>query len=110
MPEYLYRLQATRPEMLSQGPTDREARLVGEHFAYLKRLAAEGRVLMAGRTLDDNERTFGIVVFVADSEPAAAQIVERDPAVGHGVMSAELFPFRIALWSPRGPSDEGHPA
>jgi hypothetical protein len=28
-----------------------------------------------------------------------------DPAVKHGVMRAELFPYRIALWSSKGPGD-----
>jgi uncharacterized protein YciI len=99
MQQYLYRIQPARLGMLTDGPTERESEIVGEHFEYLQRLTAEGTVLMAGRTLNDDERTFGIVVFVAESEPAAAELVHNDPAVKHGVMRAELFPYRIALWS-----------
>ena len=32
-----------------------------------------------------------------------------DPAVKHGVMRAELFPYRVALWSKSGPSPEPSP-
>jgi uncharacterized protein len=99
MPQFLYRLQVTRLGILTEGPTPEEAQRVGEHFAYLQSLMAAGTVLMAGRTLNADERTFGIVVFVADSEAKAKEIMENDPAVRHGVMRAELFPYRIALWS-----------
>ena len=103
MHHFLYRIQPTRPEMLTEGLTEHESALVSEHFAYLQRLVARGTVLMAGRTQDTGAGTFGVVVFVAESESAAAEVVANDPAVKHGVMHAELFPFRVALWSPSGP-------
>jgi uncharacterized protein YciI len=106
MPVYIYRIQPTRLEMLSSGPTDREAAVVAQHFEYLKGLTTAGQVLMAGRTLTTDERTFGVVVFTAGSEAAAGEVVAGDPAVRHGVMRAELLPFRVALWSEKGPPDE----
>jgi uncharacterized protein YciI len=106
MPQFLYRIQATRLGMLTDGPTEREARIVGEHFAYLSRLTDEGTVLMAGRTLTADEGTFGIAVLVAATAADAAAIMNDDPAVAHGVMRAELFPYRVALWSRRGPPEE----
>ena len=105
MPQFLYRIQPTRPGMLSHGPTEHEASIVGEHFRYLQKLLGESVVLMAGRTLDVDERAFGIVVFVAPSRVEAAELVQNDPAVRHGIMKAELFPYRIALWSPTGPGE-----
>ena len=105
MPQYLYRIQPVRVTMLADGPTERESRLVREHFEYLEVLVASGTVLMAGRTTNADERTFGIVVFLADSETHAREIMQSDPAVKHGVMRAELFPYRIALWSSKGPGD-----
>jgi uncharacterized protein YciI len=104
MPQYLYRLRPTRVAMLTEGPTEHEARVAGEHFAYLQRLLAAGCLMMAGRTIDDGERTFGIVVFVAESDAAARELMRNDPAVAQGVMRAELFPYRVALWSDKGPS------
>jgi uncharacterized protein len=109
MPQFLYRIKPARLAMLTEGPTDREASIVGQHFQYLQSLVAEGVVLMAGRTLNVDAQTFGIVVFVAASEAAAGELVQNDPAVKHGIMSAELFPYRVALWSPAGPKvdDDG---
>jgi uncharacterized protein len=102
MPNFLYRLQPVRLAMLVDGPTDSEVTIVGQHFAYLEKLVADGVVLMAGRTLNKDERTFGLVVFTTPSEAEAREIMERDPAVVKGVMTAELFPFTIALWSSKG--------
>ncbi len=99
MPQFLYRLELTRVQMLTEGPTDREAAIVGKHFEYLQKLVAEGVVFMAGRTQNIGERTFGIVIFEAPDEPAAIVLMQNDPAVKQGVMKAELFPYRIALWS-----------
>lgn len=85
--------------MLVDGPTAREAAIVGLHFDYLKRLADAGVVLMAGRTLNTDDSAFGVAIFVAASREAAEARLRGDPAVAQGVMSAELFDFRIALWS-----------
>ena len=105
MNQYLYRIQPTRPAMLSEGPTPEEAAAVGAHFGYLQDLVDVGRVLMAGRTLTTDEHSFGIVIFEASSEEAAQALVNADPAVKAKVMRAELFPYRVALWSTQGPSD-----
>lgn len=104
--QYLYRIQPVRVGMLTEGPTGHEAAVIAEHFAHLQQLVEEGRVLMAGRTLNADDRTFGIVVFVAESEEGARDLVRSDPAVKHGIMHAELFPFSIALWSGEGPAGE----
>lgn len=58
--QYLYRLEPVRLGTLTQGPTEHEAAIIGDHFAYLERLASRGIVLMAGRTLAADENTFGI--------------------------------------------------
>lgn len=97
MNQFAYLLRPLRPRMLADGPTEDEARLVGEHFAYLQGLLAAGSLKLAGRASDAGERTFGIVVFEAVDSAAAAALMAADPAVRGGVMAAELFPFRIAL-------------
>ncbi len=95
--EYLYKIQPTRLEMLTQGPTAEEAAIVAQHFAYLKGLAEQGVVVVAGRTLNADESAFGIVIFTADSEESARGVMTNDPAVKNGVMRAELYPYRIAV-------------
>ncbi|QVL34018.1 hypothetical protein KIH39_08960 [Telmatocola sphagniphila] len=105
MLQFLYRIQPIRLGMLTEGPTELESKIVNEHFEYLEGLVNEEVVLMAGRTLHADESAFGIVIFVAESDIQAKEIVHNDPAVLRGVMRAELFPYRIALWSKKGPSD-----
>ena len=95
--QYLYMIQPTRVEMLSDGPTLEEEAIVSEHFAYLQRLADEGIVILAGRTLNTDDSSFGIVIFNAESEQAAQAVMNDDPAVRRDVMRARLFPYRIAL-------------
>ena len=102
MPQFIYRIRPARSGMLSDRPTEQEAEIIGQHFAYLKKLADAGQVLLAGRTLTTDERTFGVVVFSAASELLAQELVADDPAVRNGVMNAELLPFRVALWSQHG--------
>ena len=106
MPQFCYRLQPTRPAMLAEGPTPDEERTVGEHFAYLQDLTDRGTVKLAGRTLTTGPESFGICVFEAAGEAEARQVMANDPAVRHGVMTAELYPFRIALWG-EGPAGRG---
>ncbi|MCP4423628.1 MAG: hypothetical protein GY803_03960 [Chloroflexi bacterium] len=95
--QFLYKIQPTRPEMLSEGATEAESAIVSQHFNYLKDLSERGVVLLAGRTLNADESSFGIVIFAAESEAAAQLIVDNDPAVSQGVMRAKLYPYRIAL-------------
>lgn len=94
---YLYRIQPTRPAMLTEGSTPQESEIVGQHFAYLQKLTQQGTVLLAGRTLNTDVSSFGIVIFRAETEAEAQGIMQDDPAVAQGVMRAELFPYRVAL-------------
>jgi len=98
--QFLYRIVPTRPEMLVSGPTEREMQVIESHFAHLQKLAAAGVVLMAGRTVDTGPQTWGIVVFTAPSPAEADAVMRSDPAIAQGVMHAELFPYRVAVWSP----------
>ncbi len=95
--QFLYKIQPTRPEMLSEGATEAESAITGQHFNYLKNLTERGVVILAGRTLNTDESSFGIIIFEAESEEAAQAIVDNDPGVNQGVMRAELYPYRVAL-------------
>lgn len=96
-PLFLYRIQPTRLEMLTSGSTAEEAQTISDHFDYLQDLTRRGVAIFVGRTLNTDPSTFGIVVFYADSEGEARQVMEADPAVRRGVMCSELFPFRVSL-------------
>ena len=95
--QFLYRIQATRPAMLSDGPTAEEGAIVGQHVAYLQQLAERDALILAGRTQNTGETSFGLVIFRAESEAVARQIMSEDPAVRQGVMRAELFPYKVAV-------------
>ena len=96
MPRYLYRTQATRLGMLTE-PTASEADAVSRHYAYLAANAEAGVVLVAGRTQNVDEDTFGIIIFEAADGEVANEFMTNDPAVAEGVMSAAVFPYRVAL-------------
>ena len=95
--QYLYQIRPTRIEMLSDGPTKEEAEIVSAHFNYLEALHEQGILILAGRTLNTDETSFGIVIFNAETIEVAQEIMKNDPAVIQGVMRAELYPYRIAL-------------
>lgn len=97
MNQYIYHLTVARPAMLTDDPTEDEKHLVSEHFAYLQRATEAGIVILAGRTAGDDPGTFGIVVFLAPDEDAAREFMAADPGVSGGVMTAKLWPFRVAL-------------
>jgi len=97
MAQYVYRLRPARADMLAAGPTADEERIIGEHFAYLQDLHAQGVVSFVGRTLTTGPETFGLAVFAAADETAARAVMTADPAVAQGVMTAELFPFRTVF-------------
>jgi len=94
---WLYRIQPARDGMLADGPMPEEERVVGEHFEYLKELAEKGIVLLAGRTLNVDPSSFGIVIFKALDESEARSIFEGDPAVRAGVFRGEVYPYQVAL-------------
>ncbi len=97
MQEFLYQLQLVRRDMLRTSPTEAEQAIIGEHFTYLQKLNAEGTIIFVGRTLTTDDDTMGLAVFRAESEEAAHQIMNTDPVVKKGVMTATLYPFKVVL-------------
>ncbi len=78
-------------------PTTFEEQTVSDHFNYLEERVKKGIVLLAGRTLTEDEHTFGIVIFLAKDLKSAKDLAANDPAIINGVMRAEVLPFRISL-------------
>ena len=54
-------------------------------------------LILAGRVHAEPERSFGIVIFRADDEAAAQAMMQADPAVNEGLMTAELYEFPLAF-------------
>jgi uncharacterized protein len=94
--QFIYFLRPKRLEMLTKGPTAEEARIQTEHGSYLEGLAARDVVMLAGRTSNTDETTVGIVILNARDQAAAEEIMTLDPFVKSNLMTATLFPFRVA--------------
>jgi uncharacterized protein YciI len=91
--QYCYLLKPCRPSLpFDATPAERET--IGAHFAYLKGLFATGTVRFVGRT---EAGEFGITVYEAASDEQADAIMRDDPVIQSGVMTATVYPFRIAL-------------
>ena len=70
---------------------------ISRHFARFQHAIETGELILAGRTNEPGDKTFGIAIFEAKDEAAARAFMESDPAVVAGLMTAELHPFTVAL-------------
>ena len=93
MPTFIYMLRPRSRSLIDETTPEEEARL-GEHFDYLERALEDGKLILAGPCLDGE---FGVVLFRAATENEALEFMQSDPAVRHGLMTAELHPFRVSL-------------
>ena len=96
--QFVYVLKLTPRLLDEKNWTKQDEQIVGRHFRRLQQLHREGRVLLAGRTLNESDPSqFGVVIFEAASEEEARALMEADDAVKEKIMTAQLFPFRVAL-------------
>ncbi|NHA06777.1 hypothetical protein G7092_23440 [Mucilaginibacter sp. HC2] len=82
---------------LKEGPTqlkDSAARMQLQmaHLKNIGRLAAEGKLVMAGPFLDD-QPIRGIFIFNVETLEEAKKLTETDPAIKAGTLIMELHPF-----------------
>ena len=69
---------------------------MGDHFQYLKKLMGEGKVVVAGPSIN-GEKTFGLILVETDTEAEARAIMENDPSYKAGIQKGEVLPFTISL-------------
>ena len=77
--------------------TKEDTAALQRHFARFQEAIKTGQLILAGRTSESGDKTFGIAIFEANDEAAARKFMEEDPAVASGLMTAELHPFTVAL-------------
>lgn len=77
--------------------TKEDTMALDRHVARFKHAIETGELILAGRTLEPGDKTFGIAVFLAPDEAEARQFMESDPAVVAGLMTAELHSFAVAF-------------
>jgi len=97
--QFIYILQLKPHYTKQENWTEDTNRIVGEHFNYLKNLFEKGTVVMVGKTEYeiDNAENRGITIFEAENETEANNIMENDPCVSNGVMTATVHPFRTVF-------------
>ena len=95
--QYLYVLRVA-PHLQDEAKwSDADKAATGRHFKRLQDDLAKGRIILAGRTSEPLDKTFGLVVFEAPDDAAAKAYMDADPAVQAGVMTATLHPYAVAL-------------
>jgi len=95
--QFLYQLKLIPSLLNEENWTDRENDIIHRHFEVLQNLKNEGKLILAGRTLNMDPTGFGIVIVEVNSEEEAIELMESDPAVKERIMEATLFPYRVAL-------------
>ena len=83
--------------LLKKGPNrDQDsasaAQIQKEHLENINRLAASGKLNIAGPFLDDGDLR-GIFIFDSNSENEVKAMVENDPAVKAGRLTYEIHPW-----------------
>lgn len=95
--QFIYVLRLV-PRLYSDAAWTQEDKMaLSRHFARFKHAIETGELILAGRTSEPGDKTFGIAIFEANDETAARKFMESDPAVVAGLMTAELHPFSVAL-------------
>jgi uncharacterized protein len=95
--QFIYILHLV-PRLHSDANWTKEDKMaLDRHFARFQHAVQAGELILAGRTSEPGDKTFGIAIFEAKNEAAARTFMESDPAVVSGLMTAELHPFAVAL-------------
>jgi uncharacterized protein YciI len=95
--QFIYVLRLV-PRLRSDAAWTKEDNMaLSRHFARFQHAIETGELILAGRTQEPGDKTFGIAIFEAKDESAAHRFMESDPAVTAGLMTAELHPFSVAL-------------
>lgn len=90
MRSYVLAILRTGPNPLSPGE-ERTAMFRG-HFANMKRLAAEGKLVLAG-PLDGVDGRRGIFVLAVSDIEEARRLVATDPVIALGEMTADFHAY-----------------
>jgi uncharacterized protein YciI len=96
-PQFVYVLRLVERLHDDKARTKADEETIGRHFQHLRAATERGQAIAVGRTKEPNNKTFGLVIFEADSPEAARSFADSDPAVVGGVMTVEVHPFALVL-------------
>lgn len=78
-------------------PDEEEAKIMSDHFHYLKSLLEQNKLYLAGPTLIPDD-PFGLIILDTESEEEARALLENDPSIKSGIQEiADLRPIRLSL-------------
>jgi uncharacterized protein len=95
--QFIYVLRLVPRLYADSAWTKEDDAVLKRHFTRFQEAAKSGQLILAGRTSEPGDKTFGIAIFEAPDEAAARKFMQEDPAVAGGLMTAELHPFAVAL-------------
>jgi len=95
--EFIYVLRLVPRLYYDKNWTKEDNAVLERHFARFQEAIKSGQLILAGRTEEPDDKTFGIAIFRTFDEAAARAFMEADPTVAGGLMTAELHPFTVAL-------------
>jgi uncharacterized protein YciI len=95
--QFIYVLRLVPRLYVDSAWTKEDSAVLQRHFVRFQEAAKSGQLILAGRTSEPGDKTFGIAIFEASDEDVARKFMQEDPAVAGGLMTAELHPFTVAL-------------
>lgn len=95
--QFIYVIKPIPPLLIEDNWTAKEEAIIDRHFAYLQKLLAEKKLILAGKTKGLDDKTFGIVIIEANTFAEAKEITCNDPGISEGIMNYELFPYHVAI-------------
>lgn len=95
--EFIYVLKLVPRLHDNKNWTKEDNAALDRHLVRFQEAAKSGKLILAGRTKEPGDKTFGIAIFRASDDAAAKKFMESDPAVVAKLMTAELHPFYVAV-------------
>ncbi|MBV9382618.1 MAG: hypothetical protein JOY82_10460 [Streptosporangiaceae bacterium] len=94
MSEWVFFMHPPRDDFMAT-MSDHERSAFDAHAAWLRRLLADGVLVVAGPCL--GRVNTGIAIFEAASEQEARRIVADEPVTSGGYMRGDLRPYRLGI-------------
>ena len=92
---FIYELTLYAPYQHRAMWTDREHEIQKQHVDYLDSLEEAGSLLLAGIMDQNLENHTGFVMLQTVDYQEAFELVQQDPSIKEGMMSAKLRPINI---------------
>jgi uncharacterized protein YciI len=89
MRRYVFVILKTGPK--AELPKAERSKIFAGHMANLERLAAEGKLVLAGPFLDNQSHFEGLFVFNAKTVKEAEDLLVTDPAISAGALTYDAY-------------------